>query len=210
MKQTNDTHKEFEITTNRIEAFSDGVIAIIITIMVFDIKMPPFEGALTSAIIWAKLSVLLPKIAAYALSFLILGILWVNHHFFMHQVKKADRALMWYNVHLLFWMSLLPLPTSFLGEHHHLPEATTLYGVNMFMIALSFTLMRTHAQDKAKLFHDGLSEKNRRRYLVMNRISTSLYFVSIFAGYVSVYIPIAIFTLVALAYFVPQKLEIQE
>ena len=126
--------------TERIAAFSDGVIAIIITIMVLELKLP--EAAATGELWSGLLAPLAPKVAVYALSFLIVGAHWVNHHQLLAVVRRVSPQLMWMNLLLLFFMSLIPLATSFLGEHPLLPRAIALYAVIMALCATVFGLLR--------------------------------------------------------------------
>jgi uncharacterized membrane protein len=198
------------LSKGRLEAFSDGVIAIIITLMILEIKIPNLEPSLSSRQIWGRLSEILPHVIAYILSFLVLGIMWVNHHHLLHSIKNTDRRLLWYNLHLLFWMSLIPLPTALLGEHPFTPEATACYGFILFMSASAFAMLRWYAQDKAQLFHEHISEKHKRRYRVMNATGTGLYFVSIFTGYLTPIVSIAIFVIVPAIYFMPLNVEFKD
>src|SRR5271166_3501798 len=108
--------------TNRIEAFSDGVIAVIITIMVLEMKVPR-DTTLTSLLGIA------PQFLAYLLSFLVVAIMWVNHHHLLHAARRADARLLWSNNNLLFWMSLIPFVTAYMGDHFRDPRAVALYGV---------------------------------------------------------------------------------
>ncbi len=122
--------------TTRVEAFSDGVIAIIITIMVLELKVP--QGADLAA-----LEPLLPVFLSYVLSFIYIGIYWNNHHHMFHLVTAVDGAVMWANLHLLFWLSVLPFTTGWMGENHFERWPTVLYGVNLLWCALaSFLLQR--------------------------------------------------------------------
>src|SRR5262249_50008098 len=98
--------------TGRIEAFSDGVIAIIITIMVLELKIPEAVGTISAHEFWQSMQELLPKFISYVLSFIVVAIMWVNHHQIMHMIEKSDGKLLWYNVNLLFWMSLIPVSTA--------------------------------------------------------------------------------------------------
>jgi uncharacterized membrane protein len=201
--------KHVPIQLNRIESFSDGVIAIIITLMILEIKIPVIDGSATSNI-WDKLYPMLQPVIAYLLSFVMVGVLWVNHHQFLRQLKHADRKLLWYNLHLLFWMSLLPIPTNFLGQNYHRPEITALYGFVMFMCALAFLLMREYVNKNHHLFIDNLSlelRKKQRRKLIGSSV---LYFISIFAGYISVYFSLAIFVLILVIYFFPTNIVVNE
>jgi uncharacterized membrane protein len=201
--------KQLTLGRNRIESFSDGVIAIIITLMILEIKLPKIEDGLTGVETWKQLSSLLPNLVVYLLSFLLLGIYWVNHHNFFHQVKHTDGKLLWCNLHLLFWLSLIPLPTAFLGEHPTRPEAVACYGFVMLCSGLSFTIMGAYANSKKDILIENISMKQKRKNMRRNIMTNSLYIVAIAAGYLSVYISFAIFALVAGIYFLPGKIELE-
>ena len=119
----------------RFEAFSDGVIAIIITIMVLEIKVP--HGA-----DFATLLPLIPVFLSYVLSFIYIGIYWNNHHHMLHATHKISAGNLWANLHLLFWLSLIPFSTGWMGENHFAAAPTALYGVNLFMAALAYWLLQ--------------------------------------------------------------------
>ena len=120
----------------RLEAFSDGVIAILITIMVLELKVP--HGADLAA-----LRPLLPLLLSYVLSFLYLGIYWNNHHHMLHTVKHVSGAIMWSNLHLLFWLSLVPFTTGWMGENHFAPLPMAAYGFVLLMAGLAYALLQT-------------------------------------------------------------------
>ena len=199
--------EELKIGTGRIEAFSDAIIAIIMTLMILEIRLPKIENTATSSEIWHQLVSVLPNLFAYILSFAVLGSFWVNHHQFLNAVARSDRKLLWYNLHFLFWLSIIPLPTAFLAEHFQKPEASVIYGISMFMGGGSFGLMNAYAE-KNELFIEKLSSKVRNRIIKINILSSSLYIISIFISYVSVYISIAIFAFVPTLYFIPQNVEL--
>jgi uncharacterized membrane protein len=119
---------------SRLEAFSDGVIAILITIMVLDLKIP--LGADLAA-----LRPVLPVFLTYVLSFVFLGIYWNNHHHMLHAAARINGRVLWANLHLLFWLSLIPFVTGWMGENHFEPVPTALYGVVLLMAALSYTIL---------------------------------------------------------------------
>lgn len=190
------------IPTNRIEAFSDGVIAIIITIMVFDLKLPETINAQE---LWNALLQLLPRFLSFILSFVAIAIMWVNHHQLFHQVQQTDRQLLWYNLHLLFWISLIPFVTNMLGTHSLLPEATLMYGLVFFACAFAFTLLRNYLL-KSGLLHQTISKAAQQRIIRKNRLAYSLYLSGALLGYVSVYISFALFAIVPAMYFMPEKI----
>jgi len=120
--------------TNRLEALSDGVIAIIITIMVLELKVP-HEATLDG------LRSLLPKLLAYMLSFLYVGIYWNNHHHLFHASERLSGGVLWANLHLLFWLSLVPVTTEWVGESHSEPLPMALYGVVLLLAAVAYTIL---------------------------------------------------------------------
>ena len=129
---------------NRLEAFSDGVLAIIITIMVLELKVP--SGADITV-----LKPLLPVFLTYALSFVYLGIYWNNHHHLLKAVRKVNGAMMWANLHLLFWLSLFPFVTGWMGENHFLPVPTALYGAVLFLAAIAYFILQKYHHRRAGL-----------------------------------------------------------
>lgn len=120
---------------NRLEAFSDGVLAIIITIMVLEMKVPHGEA-------FADLSPLMPVFLSYILSFIYVGIYWNNHHHLLHTVRRVSGPILWANLHLLFWLSLFPFATGWMGENHFAAVPSALYGVVLLMAALSYVLLQ--------------------------------------------------------------------
>lgn len=121
--------------TNRLEAFSDGVIAIIITIMVLELKVPHGEG--TEALV-----PLIPVFLSYVLSFLYLGIYWNNHHHMLHAAQTVTGPILWANLHLLFWLSLIPFATGWMGENHFASAPAALYGVVLLMAAIAYWILQ--------------------------------------------------------------------
>lgn len=126
--------------TGRIEAFSDGVIAIIITIMVLEPRLP--EHSVANGLWAGLLTPLLPRLIPYLLSFLVIAIMWVNHHQFLHAARKATPALLWSNIHLLLWMSLIPVATAVVGEDPFVPLSIATYGFVLTANASAFILLR--------------------------------------------------------------------
>jgi uncharacterized membrane protein len=120
---------------NRLEAFSDGVLAIIITIMVLEMKVPhdPTVNALRE---------LAPVFLSYILSFVYVGIYWNNHHHMLHTVQRVSGTILWANLHLLFWLSLFPFATGWMGENHFAPLPTTLYGVILLMASITYLILQ--------------------------------------------------------------------
>jgi uncharacterized membrane protein len=197
------------LSKERIVAFSDGVIAIIITLMILDIHLPVIAKGSASHEVWMQLSTMLPSVIAYMISFYGLGVFWVNHHHFFHMVKHSDRNLLWLNLNLLFWLSIIPLPTSYLAVHYNEPEATTLYGSVMFMGHASFGLLFSYAS-KMDLILEKYSKRRIKQIIQKIILSCALWLTSIALGYISTYISFGLVLLIALLYFLPQNLELEE
>src|SRR5215510_5927580 len=123
------------MSKNRLEAFSDGVIAIIITIMVLELKVPHGDT-------WATLRPILPVFLSYVLSFLYLGIYWNNHHHLLYVTERVNGGILWSNLHLLFWLSLVPFVTAWMGENRFAPVPTAAYGVVLLLAAVAYTLLQ--------------------------------------------------------------------
>jgi uncharacterized membrane protein len=180
----------------RLEAFSDGVLAIIITIMVLEMKAP--EG--TS---WEIIKPLVPKFMSYALSFLFVAIYWVNHHHLLHTVKRVKSSIMWANINLLFWLSLIHFATAWMGENHFEKLTVTAYALLALLCGLSFNILQTviyrHYKDAAML---AAVAKGRWRSVT----AIVLYVLSIpVAWFVSTTLACTMFLLVSIIWLLPDK-----
>jgi len=179
----------------RLEAFSDGVIAIIITIMVLELKVPHGEE-------FSALKGLLPVLLSYMLSFIYLGIYWNNHHHLLHGAEKITGGVLWANLHLLFWLSLVPFTTSWMGETHFAEAPTSLYGVVLLMAAIAYWIL----QNQLLLVNgkDSLLAKALNKDL-KGKISPALYIIAIPCAFVNEWISGGIYLLVALIWLIPDK-----
>ncbi len=191
-----------QIPTSRIEAFSDGVIAIIITVMVFDLKLQEIP---TEKTVWSELIKIAPKFISYTISFLMLAIMWVNHHQLFHQIKHTDRKLLWYSIHLLFWMSIVPFGTNFIGANPLLWQASFFYGIIFFMSALSFTMLRNYVIQN-NLLHESINKQSHIKIRNKNRVALGIYLLAAVVSIVSVYISFVLFLVVPAMYFIPEKI----
>ena len=184
------------MTTGRLEAFSDGVIAIIVTIMVLELRAPAQPT-------FAALAKVAPVFLSYGLSFLVVAIMWVNHHHLIHAVHHATARLLWSNLNLLFWMSLVPFVTDFLGKNYRQPMAVALYGLDLSLCGMAFYLLRLELVDQDR--HDGNLADYHARIQRKNLFSTFLYLLSAPLAYLSIYASFFIFALIPATYFLPEK-----
>ena len=169
--------------------------------MAFDLKIPELPNPFTETQVWqAQLSVL-PKLFSYALSFVVLAIMWLNQHAMFDKLPHTNSKLIWYNFFLLFAMSLIPMVTNFLAAHPFLPHAVMLYGFVMSLNSLGFLLLRHYIENGAKLLpRNRLAQRS-------NSIALGLYVSTMLFAYVSVYISFAVFIGIPIWYFVPEKLK---
>ena len=189
--------------TERIAAFSDGVIAIIITIMVLELKLS--EDAAKGEVWSGFLTPLAPKLAIYALSFVIVGALWVNHHQLLAVVSRSTPQLMWMNLLLLFFMSLIPLATGFLGEHPQLARAVSFYALIMTLSSAVFGLLRYRLGRMPE--HDRGHIQFRRATLVRSFTGTFLYAAAMIAAPFSPVGALAILVFVPAMFNIPMLLQ---
>ena len=177
----------------RLEAFSDGVIAVIMTIMVLELHIPQGHD-------WADLAPQCSKLLCYVLSFLYVGIYWNNHHHMFQAVRQISGAVMWANLHLLFWLSLLPVATDWMGENNFQLTPVVVYGLILLMCATAYyflvlALLRRHDQDSVLARAVGRDRKGK--------ISMVLYIAGIGLAYVHPWLGVAAYLIVACIWFIP-------
>jgi len=183
------------MTKGRTEAFSDGVIAILITIMVLDLKVPEGSG-------WHSLRPMIAVLLKYALSYVFLGIYWNNHHHMFHLVTRVTGGILWANLHLLFWLSLVPFVTSWMAEHPEDALPTALYGVVLLLAAIAWTILQTvivKTQGSGSTLAAALGDDTK------GRMSALLYVLAIALAFVHRWIADGIYLTVALMWLVPDR-----
>ncbi len=179
----------------RLEAFSDGVLAIIITIMVLELAVPHGSELI-------DLQPLIPVFLSYVLSFLYVAIYWNNRHHMLHTVKHVSAGILWANLHLLFWLSLFPFATAWMGEHHKAPMPSVVYGVVLLMAAFAYSLLErmiicSHGKDSTLARALGTDWKGK--------LSPLCYAAAIPLAFVDTWISSALFTIPALWWFIPDR-----
>jgi uncharacterized membrane protein len=179
----------------RLEAFSDGVIAILITIMVLELHEP-------AGTTWHALGRKLPVLLAYALSFVYLGIYWNNHHHMLAAVSRVTGGAMWANLHLLFWLSLIPFSTAWMSEHRFPPTPTAVYGIVLLCAALAYYILQTmllRAEGTSSVLRTAIGSD------VKGKISPPLYCLGIGLSFVDRWLAVAVYVAVALMWLVPDR-----
>jgi uncharacterized membrane protein len=177
----------------RLEAFSDGVIAILITIMVLELKVP--HGSEIEALL-----PLWPVFLSYVLSFIYVGIYWNNHHHMLHMCNQVTGGVLWANLHLLFWLSLIPFATGWLGENHFGQVPSMIYGFVLFMSAIAYWILQNQI-----IKADGSALKAAVGKDKKGKLSPILYLVAIGSSYFSSWIAMSIYILAALIWLVPDR-----
>ena len=178
-----------------MEAFSDGMIGIFITIMVLELKVPHGQD-------WRALRPLFPSFLAYVLSFIFLGIYWNNHHHMLHAVERINGKVLWANFHLLFWLSLVPITTGWVGDHPRDPVPAAIYGIVFLLAALAYTILyRTlvSAQGAGSKLAAAVGKD------VKGKVSLLLYAIAIPLAYVRTWLTFALYVGVALIWLVPDR-----
>jgi uncharacterized membrane protein len=180
---------------NRLEAFSDGVIAIIITIMVLEMKVPHGESL-------DSLRPLIPVFLSYVLSFVYVGIYWNNHHHMLHVVGKVTGPILWANLHLLFWLSLFPFATGWMGENHFARVPSALYGTVLFMAAMAYYILQqtiVASQGPGSILRSAVGGDWK------GKASPVLYLLAIGSTFWVPWLALALYVLVALAWLIPDR-----
>jgi uncharacterized membrane protein len=183
------------MSKGRLEAFSDGVIAIIITIMVLEMKVPHGDRL-------DDLWPVLPVFLSYVLSFVYVGIYWNNHHHMLHAASMATGGILWANLHLLFWLSLVPFTTGWMGENDFAAVPTSLYGVNLLGCALAYTILQAaiiRSQGPGSALAAAVQGD------IKGKLSLAMYLIAIPVSFVNEWIAYALYTAVAVIWFVPDR-----
>src|SRR5437667_9177691 len=183
------------MSKTRLEAFSDGVIAILITIMILELKIP--KGTDVEA-----LRPLVPIFLTYVMSFVFLGIYWNNHHHMLHATERVNGAVLWANLHLLFWLSLVPFVTGWMGEHGFAPLPTAVYGIVLLCAAIAYTILQM-AIIRLEGPHSKLAAAVKKD--VKGKISIVMYIAAVSLAFVQTRMSYALYVAVACIWLVPDR-----
>lgn len=187
--------KHHGIGKTRLEAFSDGVIAILITIMVLELKVPHGDTLET-------IKPLLPVFLSYVLSFIYLGIYWNNHHHMLHMCKNVTGGILWANSHLLFWLSLIPFSTGWMGENHFSATPMAIYGLTLLMSAIAYWILQQaiiRSQGPASLLKQAVGKDWK------GKLSPALYCIAMIIGFWAEWMGMVLYIAAALIWLVPDR-----
>jgi uncharacterized membrane protein len=202
-----------QTSTNRTETFSDGVIAIMITIMILELKLPDFEERQKTEDIKNHLLDMIPHFAAYVFSFVMIGILWTSHHHLFHLLKMTDNFLIRLNLFFLFWITLIPLVTGILGANPFLPVSIALYGSVMMVTTFSLSYMRAYTLRKTLVHSDTQEELNKKIFRVsilgkrQSYMASLAYLASIPLSFINIYLAYTCFAIPIILFFLPTPID---
>ncbi len=202
-----------KIGTSRVEAFSDGVIAIVITIMVLELKLPDIQKEASTRDILHHLTELAPYFVAYVFSFMMVGIFWTNHHHMFHLLEKTNEPLLGLNLFFLFWMSLIPFASGIMGANPWLPTSSAIYGFIMLMTTLSLTIMRIYTLKQGLIHKDEDQNLTYKIYTASlqgktrSYIGTVAYLLAIPLAYVHILLAYLCFIIPPILFFIPHGID---
>ena len=193
--------------TSRIEAFSDGVFAIIITLLVLEIQVPQVQGKDVSAALAHSLLAMAPKFLAYIISFVLVCVWWVAHHHLFHVLKRSDRGLLWLNSLFLLWLAFLPFPTALMGDYPGERLAVMGYGMVSTLAGISFTSMRYYAFYLARLVDESIDRRLLKSAMLKSTLNPVLHSIAVLLALADTRLSIALYIILPLMFFIPSKLE---
>ena len=199
--------KTFFISTTRLENFSDGVFAIILTLLAFQFKVPNFSNDVDIIQNWHELVMMTPRVLGFIFSFLFIGVFWVNHHHLYHAVKETNSALLWYNINFLFWITMLPFAIAMVGDYPQIPLAAVCLGFDLLMTSIAAYLLLHYSYVKSKLVDETLSHESIKDGLNKNLLGIIITIVGILVAFKWVYISYCIYFVVLLIFVNPIKIE---
>lgn len=192
--------------TARLEAFSDGVMAIIVTLLIFEVRLPEVPSDATNQQMWDAVAAIAPKFLSFTVSFFTIAIYWVNHHHFFSRITHSDWKLLWANNLLLFFLTIVPFTTAILGDHPGLPVAAFLYGLDLGLAAAAFSLMGYYVFFVGCLVVPAVPMAERRREFRRSLVGTVLYLGAAAMAFVWQPISLIVFVAVPVVFVVPTLL----
>jgi uncharacterized membrane protein len=199
---------KFFIPTTRIEAFSDGVFAIVITLLAFQFNAPHLTRGVGIEQNFNELLKVYPNFISLVFGFLYVSVFWVNHHQLFHSIKEADRKLLWHNIHLLFWITLVPFTTGMVGDYPKIPLSAIALASVLLMVSVSSYIVRRYSYSHAAMINEHSSAQIIKSGLSRNLIAIVLNLAAIGIAFVNVMLSYIVFTIVLTMFIIPLKTEI--
>lgn len=200
---------KYLVSTTRIEAFSDGVCAIVMTLLAFQFKVPTFTPNVPIEQNFNELLEVSSNFISFVFSFIFVAVFWVNHHQLFHSIKEADRKLLWLNINLLFWITIIPFPTNMVGDHPFIPLPAICLGVVLLMVSVSSYLVRQYSFKRATIAHENSAARIIKDGLTQNLVAIALNITAIATAFISVKISHVIFLLVLIIFSIPHRSELK-
>jgi uncharacterized membrane protein len=197
-----------QLSRNRIEALTDGVFAVAMTLLVLDLRVPELQPPLDISQLPVRLLALWPKFLSYAISFVILGVYWVGHHIQLSFIRRADRPLLWINLLFLLWVALVPFSTALLSEYPAAQAAITVYGLNLIAIGLTLALHWWYATVEARHVDADIHPGLVRGALLRTLMAPALYVVAIVISFVRPELSLLIYAFVPILYILPGRVDV--
>ena len=189
--------------TSRVEAFSDGVIAIIVTLLIFEVRLPEVASNASNAEMWSAFVAIAPKLASFAVSFVTIAIFWVNHHSFFSGITHTDWKLLWANNLLLFFLAIVPFTTAVLGDHLFQPLAIAAYALDLGLAGLAFTLMGWYVLFPGRLVDPGITEQARRIEVRRSIGGSFAYLLGVPLAFIAPPLALILFVAIPITFIVP-------
>jgi uncharacterized membrane protein len=194
--------KIWQFEKSRLEAFSDGVFAIIITLLVLELKMPHLDSVTDSSALWESIKEIFPELFSWIISVLIVGTLWLQHHNLLHMARKADYGIVWINIILLMFAALIPFPAHLMGTYPHIPLAVASLGIVLFFVSLStiwlyYYIAKNYLKDE---YDPKITMRNVKWSMILAPL---FYGLSIIIAWMSTYITFSIYAIVPLLFMLP-------
>lgn len=197
----------FFISTTRLENFSDGVFAIVLTLLAFQFKVPNFSNDVDLMQNFYELVRIAPYLLGFIFSFFFIAVFWVNHHHLYHVIKETNGTLLWYNIYFLFWITMLPFAIAMVGDHPLVPLAAVSLGFVLFMASIAAYLLFRYSYVKSKLVDENLSTDSIKSGLSKNMLAILITLIGILIAFKWVYISYCIYFAVLIIYVNPLKME---
>lgn len=195
------------VSTGRLEAFSDGVFAIVITLLVLEIHVPQVTPEAADVELLPRLLAMWPKFLSFALSFVIVGIYWVAHHYMFHLIRRTDRPFLWLNLLFLLCVAFVPFPTALMGEYVGTPIAVVPYGLTLIAAGLSLQLLWWYATHRRRLVAADMDPALVRMVTRRTLLGPALYLLAILVSILSVQLTLLIYVIVPILYILPTRLD---